>query len=298
MRLYTALALFCGICAAAPALERDGWRRQEQGGAVAYFKGQDAMIMVVPAKPWVGELRSAYTRALGSFLGGKIVAGGDLRDAGSGALEAEYEVQEPNGTRTYRASVGWVRNGNFESLLYAANDAASFQRYRSTAADFFKDYRGNADAQPAASSKPSPAPQAPPAPAGSVSGIVGGEWYTGRVSTIQRQDSVTGRMAPPAGNNMTFKFHADGTYQQYGLMQFTYATCVNSYFMNITGRYELKGDKLTLTPLDGTYDSRTCGGQPVRKPVNKVVTTDTIRLTGDELLMTDEKGASSTYRRK
>jgi len=67
-------------------------------------------------------------------------------------------------------------------------------------------------------------------------------------------------MAPPSGNNMTYRFMPDGTFQQYGLMQFTYATCVNSYFMNITGTYTLRGDELTTTPVDGTFDSRTCGG--------------------------------------
>ena len=78
-------------------------------------------------------------------------------------------------------------------------------------------------------------------------------------------------LAPPSGNNMTYKFNADGTFQQYGLMQFTYATCVNSYFMNITGTYTMRGDEVTTTTTDGTFDSRTCGGQPVRKPTTKVV---------------------------
>ena len=97
---------------------------------------------------------------------------------------------------------------------------------------------------------------------------------------------------------MTYKFHPDGTYQMYGLMQFTYSACVNSYFMNVTGRYTLLGDELTTTPLDGTFDSRTCGGAPVRKPTTKTVSVFRVRVAGNELTMTDAKGASSTYRRK
>ena len=163
-----------------------------------------------------------------------------------------------------------------EALLYATNDAAAYAKYRPAAMAFFASYRGG----------------------DGVSGNVIGEWYTGRISTIVRQDTVTGALAPPSGNNMTYKFLADGTYQQYGLMQFTYATCVNSYFMNITGRYTLRGDELTTTPTDGTFDSRTCGGAPVRKPTTKAVSTFRVRVTGNELTMTDAKGASSTYRRK
>jgi hypothetical protein len=68
--------------------------------------------------------------------------------------------------------------------------------------------------------------------------------------------------------------------------------------MNVTGRYTLQGDVLTTTPVDGTFDSRTCGGPPVRKPTNKAVTAFRIRVAGNELVLTDEKGASSTYRRK
>jgi len=172
--------------------------------------------------------------------------------------------------------MAWARDGHLEALLYATNDAAAYRRNRAAAMAFFAAYRGGA------------------AP----SGPVVGEWYSGRISTIQRQDSITGALAPPPGNNMTYKFLADGTFHQYGLMQFTYATFVNSYFMNITDTYTLRGDGLTTTPIDGTFDSRTCGGQPVRKPTTKVVPVFKVRVSGNELTMTDAKGASSTYRRK
>ncbi|MBL8237627.1 MAG: hypothetical protein JNM66_09425 [Bryobacterales bacterium] len=240
MRL--SIFLFSVACGAA-SLESDGWRRQEQAGAVAYFKGEEAMVLVAPAKAFPGDARAGLAKALHSYLGGNVVSGGEVRDAGGGAVAAEYEVREPNGSRTHRAAMA-----------------------------FFSSYRGG--------------------------GGVTGEWYAGRISTIVRQDSVTGALAPPSGNNMTYKFLADGTYQQYGLMQFTYATCVNSYFMNITGRYTLRGDELTTTPTDGTFDSRTCGGAPVRKPVTKAVSTFRVRVDGNELTMTDVKGATSTYRRK
>ncbi|MFN0101593.1 MAG: hypothetical protein ACKV2U_05815 [Bryobacteraceae bacterium] len=269
MRLNMALILVGGVCYGAV----EGWQRKEQSGGVAYFKGDEAMVAVVPPKPVSGDLRLEFAKALRNFLGGNVVVGGDIRDAGGGALMAEYEVQEPNGSRTHRAAMAWVRDGRLEALLYATNDAAAYQRHRAEAMEFFASYRGG-------------------------DGAVVGEWYTGRISTIQRQDSVTGALAPPSGNNMTYKFLADGTYHQYGLMQFTYATCINSYFMNITGRYTLRGDELTTTPIDGTFESRTCGGQPVRKPTAKAISVFNVRVSGNELTMTDAKGASSAYRRK
>lgn len=292
MRLFTTWTMFCAIGFAATGLENDGWRKQEQSGAVAYFKGEEAMVMVAPAKPFTGDARTGLSKGMQSFLGGKVVAGGEIRDVDGGAAMAEYEVQEPNGSRTHRAAVAWVKNGQLESLLYATNDAAAYQKYRATAMAFFSSYRGGAN------TAATPTGNAAPAAAGSVSGPILGEWYTGRISTIQRQDSVTGALAPPSGNNMTYKFLPDGTFQQYGLMQFTYATCVNSYFMNITGTYTLRGSELTTTPVDGTFDSRTCGGAPVRKPTTKVVSTYQVRVSGNELTMTDAKGGSSTYRRK
>jgi hypothetical protein len=232
MRHFTTLILFCGVTLGATGLESEGWRKQEQSGTVAYFKGEEAMVMVAPSKPYTGDVRAAFAKGLTSFLGGKVVAGGDVRDAEGGAVMAEYEVEEPNGSRTHRAAIAWVKDGQLEALLYATNDEPAYQRNRAAAMGFFAAYRG----------------------AGEPSGPVVGEWYTGSISTIVRQNTVTGALAPPSGNNMTYKFMADGTYQQYGLMQFTYATCINSYFMNITGRYTLRGDAMTTTPIDGTFD--------------------------------------------
>ena len=57
-------------------------------------------------------------------------------------------------------------------------------------------------------------------------------------------------------------------------------------------------DELAKTPIDGTYDSRTCGGQPVRKPTRKVVSVFKVQVSGNELTMTDAKGASGTYQKK
>jgi len=266
-------------------LESDGWRRQEQSGTVAYFKGEEAMVMVVPSKPFSGDPRTAFAKALQGYLGGKLVTGGEIRDREGGAMFAEYEIQEPNGSRTHRAATAWVSGGQLEALLYATNDAAAYQRNRATAMAFFATYRD----RDRMTVMPVAAGQAAP---------ILGEWYTGRISTIQRQNTVTGALAPPSGNNMTYKFMPDGTFQQYGLMQFVYATCTNSYFMNITGNYTTNGDEVTTTPVDGTFESRTCGGPPVKKPTTKVVSVFKVRVSGDELTMTDAKGASSTYRRK
>jgi len=138
MRHFTTLTLFCGVGFAATVLEGDGWRRQEQSGAIAYFKGDEAMVMVAPAKPFTGDLRAAFAKALQSYMGGNVVAGGEVREREGGAVMAEYEVQEPNGTRTYRAATAWARGGQMEALLYATNDAAAYQRNRATAMAFLR----------------------------------------------------------------------------------------------------------------------------------------------------------------
>ncbi len=256
-------------------LERQGWRRQEQNGVVAYFRGEEAMMMTLPPKPLAGALRESYEKARESFLGGELVQRGSIQDMAGGVF-SEYVVREPNGSLTHRASFATERGGQMLAYLYATNDEPAFRKYRSEAMAYF------------AAQGPSPA---------STASVVG-EWYTGRVSSIQYQDRVTGAAAPTSGNNMTYRFKADGTYEQFGLMQFTYATCTNSYFMNLSGRWELQGDVLRVKPSAGTFDSRTCGGQPVRKPANLVESVWKVRVNGNELTVTDEKGASSTYRRK
>jgi len=89
MRHFATLILFYGIGFAATVLESEGWRRQEQSGTIAYFKGEEAMLMVVPSKPLTGETRTAFAKALNSYLGGKVVAGGEVGDGEEGAVTAE-----------------------------------------------------------------------------------------------------------------------------------------------------------------------------------------------------------------
>lgn len=126
-----------------------------------------------------------------------------------------------------------------------------------------------------------------------------GEWTTGSVSTIQYRDRATGVSAPPSGNRMTFRFFADGRYEQSGLLQFSMSNCTNSYFLSMTGNYTLTGDVLYMVPVDGTFDSKgNCGGGESRKRANKVPTEVRVRMQGAEMVMIDRDGKSSTYRRR
>ncbi len=126
-----------------------------------------------------------------------------------------------------------------------------------------------------------------------------GEWSTGSVSSIQYKDRATGSYAPPSGNTMTYKFHPDGTYEQSGLMQFSMYNCTSSYFLSMTGRYELNGDMLKLVPTDGTFDSKgNCGGQTGRRPANKAIAEMRVRVSGGEMAMIDRDGKQSIYRRR
>ncbi len=180
-------------------LERSGWRRQEQNGVVAYFRGEEAMMMTLPPRAMVGALRESYEKARESFLGGQLLQRGAVQEM-SGGVFSEYVVREPNGSQTHRASFAMERGGQMLAYLYATNDEAAFRKYREEAMAYF------------AAQGPGPA---------STASVVG-EWYTGRVSSIQYQDRVTGAAAPTSVNNMTYRFNDDGTYEQFGLMQFTY----------------------------------------------------------------------------
>jgi len=102
MRIVSVFFLL-SMAAEAVDLERNGWRRQEQNGVVAFFRGEEAMVMTLPPKALTGALREAYEKARESFLGGQLVHRGAVREMAGGVF-SEYVVRESNGSQTHRAS--------------------------------------------------------------------------------------------------------------------------------------------------------------------------------------------------
>lgn len=85
------------------------------------------------------------------------------------------------------------------------------------------------------------------------SGAYLGRWSTGRISTIQYENRVTGAPAPTSGNRFAYEFKEDGTYEFTGLMQNTVYHCTNLVFSRETGTYTVEGDTLSLRPQRNPY---------------------------------------------
>lgn len=74
-----------------------------------------------------------------------------------------------------------------------------------------------------------------------------GEWTSGGLtSSINYVNKLTGAYAPPSGAIANYKFHADGTYEETGLLQSTAYNCTTKLFFQRTGRYTFEGSQLVL----------------------------------------------------
>jgi hypothetical protein len=80
-------------------------------------------------------------------------------------------------------------------------------------------------------------------------GSIVGTWSDGYVSMLNGYTPTYGPKSYTPGRSHVFKytFHADGTFDFTGLMQFTEYGCSTSYFQDKRGRYSINGDRLTLT---------------------------------------------------
>src|SRR3954462_10659656 len=63
-----------------------------------------------------------------------------------------------------------------------------------------------------------------------------GEWRYGRISSIQYQDSYTGRPAAPNGSSDQFQLASNGNYQRNRLLQITTYNCASNLFIEEKGK--------------------------------------------------------------
>lgn len=124
------------MAAVAMDLERGGWRRQEQGGVVAFSGGEEAMLMMLPPKTLTGPLRDTDEKARESYMGGGLEQAGPVQET-AGGLSSEYVLREANGSQTYRASFALEREERMMAYLYATNDEAAFQKHGVGALAYF-----------------------------------------------------------------------------------------------------------------------------------------------------------------
>ena len=81
-------------------------------------------------------------------------------------------------------------------------------------------------------------------------GSILGTWSSGYSSMWFGYSPVNGPKSYTPGRSHVFKyiFHANGTFEFTGLMQFTEYGCSTAYFQDKRGRYTINGNRVTLTP--------------------------------------------------
>ncbi|RCJ26646.1 hypothetical protein A6S26_14735 [Nostoc sp. ATCC 43529] len=85
-----------------------------------------------------------------------------------------------------------------------------------------------------------------------------GEWRYGRISTIQYQDSYTGRPAAPNGSSDQFELASNGNYQRRRLIQITTYNCTSNLFIEEKGKVKVEAGRLIFQPSDSTSQGQIC----------------------------------------
>ena len=99
-----------------------------------------------------------------------------------------------------------------------------------------------------------------------------GRWSTGRVSTIQYRDSVTGAPAPTSGNNFAYDFKPDGSYSYTGLIQSTIYNCTTSVFSQENGKWTFEDGILRVRPISNPYKmTNSCAPSPNKEAPGKLI---------------------------
>jgi hypothetical protein len=85
-----------------------------------------------------------------------------------------------------------------------------------------------------------------------------GEWRYGRISSIQYQDSYTGRPAAPNGSSDQFQLASNGNYKRNRLLQITTYNCASNLFIEEKGKVKIEGQRLTFQPSDSASKGQIC----------------------------------------
>ena len=110
---------------------------------------------------------------------------------------------------------------------------------------------------------------------GQASEIVG-KWDNGNVGLIQYQNQVTGAVRNGRSSYFAYKFLANGNYEFIGLMEFNMYNCTTSYFNQVTGKYTVDGNSISLNPNRDFWKSTNSCAASGNKEVNKTPTPKTV----------------------
>lgn len=129
-----------------------------------------------------------------------------------------------------------------------------------------------------------------------------GTWDNGRVSTVNRQNTVTGAITPGSGTRFEYQFTANGKFYFTGLATTTNYSCTDTLFNEKAGSYTLNGSTLTLNPTKNFWrKTSTCGAGSER---NYTLTKETFQVSfktneyNQELVCLTNSSGEACYRRK
>lgn len=129
-----------------------------------------------------------------------------------------------------------------------------------------------------------------------------GAWDNGSVSTVNRQNTVTGVVSPSGGSRFEYQFAANGKFYFTGLMTTTNYSCTDTLFNEKAGSYTLNGSTLTLNPTKNFWrKTSTCGAGSER---NYTLTKETFQISfktneyNQELICLNNGKGEACYRRK
>lgn len=136
---------------------------------------------------------------------------------------------------------------------------------------------------------------------GEVGNIVG-SWDNGRVSTVSRQNTITGAASPGSSTRFEYTFRANGTYGFTGLAQTQNYSCMDTLYNEVAGKYTIIGDQITLSQTKNFWrKTSSCGAGSER---NYTLNKQTYQLSfktneyGQELFCLTNDSGEACYRRK
>ena len=137
---------------------------------------------------------------------------------------------------------------------------------------------------------------------GQASEIVG-KWDNGNVGLIQYQNQVTGAVRNGRSSYFAYKFLANGNYEFIGLMEFNMYNCTTSYFNQVTGKYTVDGNSISLNPNRDFWKSTNSCAASGNKEVNKTPSPKTVEFRrkiddyGNQLLCLTRSDGETCYKK-
>lgn len=130
-----------------------------------------------------------------------------------------------------------------------------------------------------------------------------GNWENGNVGLIQYQNQVTGAVRNGRSSYFGYKFLANGNYEFMGLMEFNMYNCTTSYFNQVTGKYTVAGNEISLNPSRDFWKSTNSCAASGNKEITKTPTPKTVEFQrktddyGNQLLCLTSSEGETCYKR-